>query len=104
MIIRAWRGYASAEGAEAYRRHFETKVIPTLKDIPGYRGAQLLRRTGPDGIEVLVQTRWSSMEAVRAFAGADPNRAVVEPEARAVLARFDETVVHYELVMQSPDN
>jgi len=32
------------------------------------------------------------------FAGPDPERAVVEPEARAVLREFDERVSHYEVV------
>jgi hypothetical protein len=46
-----------------------------------------------------VLTAWESMEAVRGFAGDDPERAVVEPEARAVLSDFDESVRHYELVL-----
>jgi hypothetical protein len=38
------------------------------------------------------------MEAVRGFAGATPDRAVVEPEAQAALVRYDTEVRHYELV------
>jgi hypothetical protein len=37
------------------------------------------------------------MDAIRRFAGADPERAVVEPEARAVLADYDDFVRHYEV-------
>jgi hypothetical protein len=36
--------------------------------------------------------------AVHAFAGADASRAVVEPEARAVLAAFDTHAEHVEAV------
>ena len=43
-------------------------------------------------------TLWESMEAVRRFAGAKSERAVVEPEARAVLSWFDETVTHFEII------
>jgi heme-degrading monooxygenase HmoA len=32
-------------------------------------------------VEFLVLTRWSSMDAIRAFAGADVRKAVVEPAA-----------------------
>jgi hypothetical protein len=39
------------------------------------------------------------MEAVRRFAGDEPERAVVEPAARAVLSDFDESVRHYEVVL-----
>jgi len=38
------------------------------------------------------------MDAVRTFAGATPERAVVEPEAQAALVRYDTEVRHYELV------
>ena len=49
-------------------------------------------------IEFLVLTFWDSMAAVRRFAGADSEKAVVEPEARAILASFDESVTHFEIV------
>jgi heme-degrading monooxygenase HmoA len=45
-------------------------------------------------------TRWRSLDAVRAFAGADPDAAVVEPEAAAVLTRYDARVKHYEVVLE----
>jgi len=35
------------------------------------------------------------MEAARAFAGEDLERAVVPPEARRLLSSFDERSVHY---------
>jgi hypothetical protein len=37
------------------------------------------------------------MAALRRFAGNEPERAVVEPEARAVLSEFDNFVRHYEV-------
>jgi len=36
-------------------------------------------------IELVVLSLWESMEAIRKFAGAEPAKAVVEPEARATL-------------------
>jgi hypothetical protein len=38
------------------------------------------------------------MDAIRAFAGEEPDLAVVEPEARAILDEFDEKVRHHEVV------
>jgi heme-degrading monooxygenase HmoA len=58
----------------------------------------LLRREVDDGTELVVLTLWESMEAVRRFAGPDPDKAVVEPEARAVLTSFDEYVTHFGVV------
>ncbi len=36
-----------------------------------------------------VLTRWASMDAVTAFTGSDPTRAVVEPSAVEALPNFD---------------
>jgi heme-degrading monooxygenase HmoA len=102
VIVRAWRGWAAShEAADAYRRHLAEDVFPRLRTISGHVDARLLRRSKGDGIELLVLTTWESLDAVRAFAGDTPERAVVEPEARAVLAAFDEHVDHYELVLAS---
>ena len=38
------------------------------------------------------------MDAVRTFAGSDPNKAVVEPAAAAPLVDYDRSVQHYDVV------
>ncbi len=98
MVARLWRGVAAGGAqAQAYLRHLEGNVLPALEKIAGYRGVRVLRREEEGRIELVVMTFWESMDAVRRFAGADPERAVVEPEARAVLAQFDGFVRHYEV-------
>lgn len=99
MIVRAWRGYAVADKAPAYAHHLQQSVFPKLGGIAGHRGAYLLRREAEGRIEFLVLTMWDSMQAIRQFAGSTPEKAVVEPEAQAVLAEFDPTVSHYEMVL-----
>jgi hypothetical protein len=47
-------------------------------------------------------TLWESLAAVRRFAGAEAEKAVVDPEAQAILTSFDESVTHFE-VLHSPD-
>ena len=101
MIVRIWRGQSTIEQADAYFRHVTEKVFPSLAGIPGHRGAYLLRRKTAGQIEFLALTLWESMQAVREFAGEDVETAVVEPEARAVLAEFDSFVRHYDLVHDS---
>jgi heme-degrading monooxygenase HmoA len=49
---------------------------------------------------VVVVTFWRSAEAVRAFAGDDPEQAVVADEAAALLTDFDRRVRHYEVVVE----
>ena len=101
MIVRIWRGQSTIEHADAYFRHVTEKVFPSLAGIPGHRGAYLLRRETAGQIEFLALTLWESMQAIQEFAGEDVETAVVEPEARAVLAEFDSFVRHYDLVHDS---
>jgi hypothetical protein len=45
-------------------------------------------------------TFFDDLDAIRAFAGADVEAAVVAAEAREVLVRFDRRVRHYEAVVE----
>lgn len=102
MIVRTWTAVAkSTADAAAYAEHLGGDVFPRLRALPGHLGAHLLQRIEDDGVHVLVLTTWESMEAVRRFAGEHPETAVVEPEARRVLASFDAHVRHYEVVLRS---
>jgi len=99
MIIREWRGRAGID-AEAYPSHFRNNVAPELKRAPGFLGAHLSQRRLDDEIEFVVLTRWASMEAIRAFAGADVGKAVVEPGAVAALRSYEDRVQHYEVIAE----
>ena len=99
VIARRWRGWADGPAnADSYVAHFEDAVRPRLEATDGFVDAALERVESDGGrIEIVVVTRWASMDAIRAFAGDDVNLAVVEPEARAVLDDFDSHVRHIEL-------
>jgi mannose-6-phosphate isomerase-like protein (cupin superfamily) len=98
VIARRWTARAEgSEQADAYVAHFEGAVRPQLESTDGFLGATLERVQDDDGTEIVVVTRWASMDAIRAFAGEDVDLAVVEPEARAVLSQFDDRVRHIEL-------
>ena len=100
MIARTWRGWTTPDGADACQEHVTTAVLDHLRRIDGFRGARLWRREDGEVAFVAVST-FASLEAVRAFAGDDDERAVVEPEARRVLTRYDDRCVHYELAALS---
>jgi heme-degrading monooxygenase HmoA len=102
MIVRFWSARASPAGGRAYVDHFRRRVLPALRRTPGHRGALLLRRRRGGEVEFTALTLWRSLAAVRAFAGRDVGRAVVEPTARAILHRFDKRVVHFDVVLRSP--
>ena len=99
MISRLWHGWTSVENADAYEDLLRTTILPGIHRVTGYQGAYLLRRNIEDGVEFVTITLWESMDAVRAFAGADHQVAVVPPPARELLARFDQISQHYETVI-----
>ena len=100
-VVRSWTARATDAGALAYLVHFREAVLPALRRLPGHRGALVLRRPLRGEVQVTVLTLWTSMAAVREFAGADETVAVVEPEARAVLTAFDPRAEHFELALHA---
>jgi len=98
VIHRFWSGLVRRGAADKYIAHLRTAVFPDLEAIDGYRGGEVLRRATPRGVEFVVTTRWTSLDAIRKFAGEDHDLAVVPPAARALMVEFDETVRHYEAV------
>ncbi|MFI5898514.1 antibiotic biosynthesis monooxygenase family protein [Actinoplanes sp. NPDC051513] len=103
MIARVWRGWASRETAEGYQRHYELDVAKHLGQVAGFRGARLLRRNEGGEVEFISITYFASLDDVRAFAGDDPEAAVVEEAARKVLIRWDERVTHHQVAVALPD-
>jgi heme-degrading monooxygenase HmoA len=101
MMIRSWRAKATLTQAQAYARHLSEHVVPALERIEGYCGATLLRQDRGDSVELVVLTRWASMAAIRRFAGENPQVAVVEPAAQAILSEYERTVTHYEVVLDA---
>jgi mannose-6-phosphate isomerase-like protein (cupin superfamily) len=98
MIARRWTALADGSTqADAYVEHFNRTVMPQLGSTAGFLGATVERVEAVDGIEIVVVTRWESLDAIRSFAGDEVDVAVVEPDARAVLSRFDGEVRHIEL-------
>lgn len=98
MIVRLWKGQAARARRAAYPEHFRTAVAPELRRCEGFLGAKLLTRDVGDAVEFLVLTRWTSIEAIRAFATGDVSNAVVEPGAIAALDTYDNEVQHYEVL------
>ena len=100
MISRLWRGWTTVANADPYENLLRTKILPGIQRIQGYRGAYLLRRNIPDGVEFATLTLWESVDAIRAFAGEDYEVAVILPEARRLLSRFDARSLHYETILE----
>jgi heme-degrading monooxygenase HmoA len=100
MVTRMWRGWTRSEDADRYDRHYRSEVMASLRQVPGFRGARLLRRTVGEETEFVSLTFFDDLDAVRSFAGPDHETAVVAAEARQVLIHHDERVAHYETAFQ----
>ena len=100
MIARRWHGWARGANADRYEALLRAEILPGIHRIEGFLGAYLLRRDVDEEIEFVTVTLWQSLDAVRAFAGEDYEAAVVPPEARALLSRFDERSTHYETLVE----
>ena len=99
MIARVWRGWTTPETADAYERFLREQMFPSIHRVDGFLGAELLRREAGAEVAFMTITRFESLAAVREFAGDDYEQAVIEPEARALLARHDERSEHFDVAI-----
>ena len=97
MISRHWKGIAKREDADRYVAHLKRDTFPKLASLAGFVRASILRREVANGTEFQVVTVWESLQAIRAFSGADVEVAVVPPVAQAMMVEFDPRAAHYEV-------
>ena len=96
--MRRWRGAVRAEDAERYLEHQAETGVREYRSTPGNLGALVLRRPRGGLTEVVTLSLWESMEAVRRFAGDDPERARFFPGDDDLLIEKDRSVDHFEVV------
>jgi len=101
VIARLWCATAAESNADAYVAHLRSRTMPELARIPGHRGAYVLQRSTPSGVAFTVITLWDSLDAIRQFAGSEPELAVVPAEARVLLASYDDRAVHWEVTLDN---
>jgi heme-degrading monooxygenase HmoA len=97
MIARIWRGAVRLTDADEYAEYMQRTGIAGYRSTPGNRGAWMLRRDIGDKTEFVMFTLWDSLDAVKAFAGEDYERAVFYPEDDRYLIERDLTSTHYEV-------
>ncbi|OLE56284.1 MAG: antibiotic biosynthesis monooxygenase [Methanobacteriota archaeon] len=102
MIARTWHGVTPSSKADAYFDVLKESGLKEYRETPGNQGVIVLRRTEGDRTHFLLITFWESFDAIRRFAGPNPERAVYYPEDKEFLLEFEPTVTHYDVLM-SPD-
>lgn len=98
-ILRIWRGFTTPEKAEAYVNLLRTTHFPNIatRRIPGFQRIELATRPDGDRVEVRTLMWFDSLEAVKAYAGPDYERAALAPTAEDLLTEPDLTVAHFTL-------
>jgi heme-degrading monooxygenase HmoA len=102
MISRHWKGIAEPGQADRYMNHLRHETFPKLSAIPGFVRASILRRAVDEGTEFQIVTVWESLGAIRAFAGQNPEVAVVPAAVQAMMTDYDRSVLHYEITETYP--
>ena len=99
MIARFWSGWTTSQNADAYEALLKDEIFPGIlaRKIDGFQRIELFRAPDDDEVEFVTIMWFSSLDAVKAFAGADYENAVVPPKARALLKGFDERSRHLEM-------
>jgi heme-degrading monooxygenase HmoA len=99
MIARVWRGTTRAERADAYLEYLKQTGFAKCRSTPGNLSVSILRRPAPEGVEFVFRSDWESWEAIRRFAGPEPEKAVYFPEDRDFLLSLSPGVEHYEVAV-----
>ena len=98
-IKRIWHGWSTPENAAAYESLLRAEIFPGIeaKQIPGYRGIELLRLDRGAEVECVTIMTFDSIQNVIDFQGPDYQRCYVPDAAREVLKRWDQTSDHYQV-------
>jgi heme-degrading monooxygenase HmoA len=97
MIARMWHGWTKQSDADVYENLLRNEMFPSMRRIQGFEGAYLLRRAAGNELEFVTVTLFTSLDAVRRFAGDNYETAVLHPQAAGLLSRYDAKSVHYEI-------
>jgi heme-degrading monooxygenase HmoA len=97
VIARIWRGAVRPEDGDTYGDYIAETGLAGYQETPGNRGAWMLRRDVGELTEFLTFTLWESIEAIKAFAGEDYERARYYPEDDRFLVERDAVCAHYEV-------
>ena len=101
FILRRWTSRIRTADRQAYVSYIgKTGVVDYLATAGNLGCEMLLRDIGDDSTEVTTLSWWISMDAIRAFAGADVDKARYYREDDHFLLERPECVEHHEVVIE----
>ena len=96
MILREWRAEIRRELADEYVAYVQKTGIAAYRAQPGNMWAGVaVRDIDEHRSEIVTISVWTSLDAIKAFAGPDPERARYFPEDDRYLLTRPLTVNHY---------
>jgi hypothetical protein len=100
MICRLWKGWTARDNADAYEDYLRNELFPRVAaelGDRGYRGHHVLRLERGDETEFVTMVWFTSLDAVRSFAGDRYEVPVISPKAQRLLLHYADRCDHYEL-------
>lgn len=103
VVLRRWQARIRTADRDAYARYVAGTGGADYRAIPGNLAYQITMRDLGDGsTEVVTLSWWTSLDAIRAFAGEDIERARYYPDDDRFLLEKPDTVEHHTVVAGAP--
>lgn len=101
MIARIWSGSTRPGKGRDYFDYLEKTGLKEYRATPGFRGELTLRREIGDQTEYVLITLWEDMEAIKRFAGPQPDLARYYPEDERYFSKEEMRphVSHYDVLV-----
>jgi len=100
-VVRRWHAMIARRDVAEWRDAFCERVLPSMRRVDGFRGISVQTAQEGDPCRMTVLTSWDSMDAIRAFAGDAPEKAVI-PDFMAPFFRGHdaEATFHDEILLE----
>lgn len=98
MIARIWHGRTLTAKADEYEKYLNASGVERILKTQGNHGVEVLRKTSGPRTDFVVISYWENIDAVKRYAGADFERAVILDRDREFLIEVEPNVLHYEVV------
>jgi len=100
MIARIWKGSTLPGMGRQYLSYFEQTGLKEYRETDGCKDVIVLTREVGEATEYVLITLWENIEAVKRFAGSEPERAVYYPADEVYFPKdqLPAHVNHYEVL------
>ncbi len=101
VVMRLWHGRVPVEKADEYEKFLIERAVPDYSSARGLLKIYFTRRDEDKMAHFLLVTLWESMDAVKSFAGDNPELAKYYPEDDDFLLEKEKYVQHYRVFYES---